>query len=98
MARRTLTNARAMLDSLLPEISDHWAKRFESQYQDAVRRAHTFADTYVVRTADGIDEERRQTLEGLCQLRDDFAALAADGTAGRLGARDYAKRHNDLLR
>jgi hypothetical protein len=96
--RRNLTNARVALDALLPEINDHWAKRFEDQYAAAVAQAHTFADTYLDSTVAGLEDERRAVLQGLCELRDAFAALAADGAAGRLDARDYNDRFNELLR
>lgn len=39
----------------------------------------------------------KETLTHLCEVRDQFAALAADGEAGRLSAAEYNKRHQELM-
>ena len=95
MPPRTIRQARQRLEELADGLNPITFKRLNDEIKAAEAEA--------TRTATGHASARRprcyrrqQRLRRLCETRDGFKALAAEGKAGRVSSKDATKRFNDL--
>lgn len=96
MARRTVASARRELEDLAPTLNDHMRRTYEGEINAAAGKAKAVATRMLEGITADVDGVRDEVLAEVCDLRDDFAALAAEGEMGTLSAAEYAERFNDL--
>jgi chromosome segregation ATPase len=96
MPRRTIADARATLERAAEALNPEMFRRYTSELKQAEDRAGGIADSYASERAANLTELRDELLEEACELRDDYAALMAEGGEGMLTAQEYQKRYEAL--
>jgi hypothetical protein len=89
---------RAFEEEILPRVSDHQANEGRRFLQEAEAKAQEQASKRVTSLEQEFRSIRDDALRKLTEVRDDYEALAAEGSSGRISAQDYQARLQDLRR
>jgi len=96
MPPRTIRQARQRLEELADSLNPISYKRLNDEIKaaeaEATRTAHGHASTKTTKML----TDANDVLRRLCETRDGFKTLAAQGKAGRVSSKDATKRFNDL--
>ncbi len=92
MAPRTLTDASRWLEANTPNLNPEAYARAKSEIDAAAGEARAAADQQVQALMADALAEGQEAMEALAEVRDNLAALAAEGELGRLTAKEYAAR------
>ena len=96
MPRRTIAEARRMLDENAATLNPPTYRDFDNEIKEHERDVRTRAESYVGEIYDRHAATGQATGEGLCTIRDHARTLTADLRAGRITAAEGAKRWNEL--
>ena len=92
MARRTLSEARSLLEStILPNANPYWTERYGQVLDAAEARAREVANQRIESDATDIAERIKAAQRELTEVRDELESLAAEGAEGRIDAATYAR-------
>jgi hypothetical protein len=96
MTRRTVADARRLLNDALPHLNDYWKTRYTSLMGQKEARAKQEADETVARRADEALGLRDSALRTLTEVRDGLDELAKEGKTGRVASQEYLTRMEQL--
>lgn len=89
MPKRTLKNAPQYLQAATPMVNQGTYSQMEAELKAAQAKALGVASETATRKVAELTAQRQQVLEDVCGVRDELAALAAEGKAGRLSGKEY---------
>jgi len=98
MARRTLKEARKLLDEAVPGLNPEMWKRFNDEVTAASQKAVVMANRYMDERVSQASAQGPELLTELCAVRDAYATLIKQGAEGRISAADYTKELHALQR
>lgn len=96
--KSTIREARERLADLAPSLNPEMYRRLSEEVEEVARHATAHAERFLSRQLAALDAERQTLLVEVCQVRDEYEALNAGGSLGRLSAEDYAERLDALNR
>lgn len=96
MSRRTVAEARTVLEQTKPHLSEYWVTRYTSVIERKEQQAREHAEGSVAQRADEALRLRDEALRELTEVRDGLDDLAKEGKAGRTPSRDYLSRMEEL--
>lgn len=89
MPKRTLKNARQHLESVTPMVNQGTYSQMHAEFKAAQAKALGLATQAATRKVTDLTAQRQEVLEDVCSVRDELAALTAEGKAGRLSGKEY---------
>ena len=92
MPRRTLREARSVFEGdLAPSLNPTMHARLVSELTEAESRAAERAEAFLASEVEDIEAARHELLVEVCQVRDQYEALAARVGSGEVTAREAGR-------
>lgn len=96
MAQRSIRQARQVLEDAAPGLNPAMYQRMSDEIKAAEAAATQTATGHADRKTTKLLTQRTDVMRRLCETRDGFKTLAAEGKAGRITQREASARFNDL--
>jgi hypothetical protein len=96
MPRRTIRQAKQVLEEAAPGLNPLMFRRYSDEIKAAEQAATQVAHGHAAKKSTKLLTQRTDVLRRLCETRDGFKELVAEGKAGRITGKDYADRFNAL--
>lgn len=96
MPRRLIRDAERQLEELAPTLNSVQYRDLKEELDAVTNDANQRVTRYMDETSAISADTARSLLEELCEVRDDLAALAAEGELGRLSSSEYNKQYATL--
>jgi hypothetical protein len=96
MPKRTIRQAKQVLEESAAGLNPIMFQRYADEIKAAEQAATQAAHGHAAKKATKLLAQRTDVMQRLCETRDGFKSLAAVGAAGRITAKEYSSRFNDL--
>ncbi len=94
MARRTIRQAKALLEQAAPVLNPEMYRRYSAEIKAAEQHATQTARSHAAKKASKLLTQRNEVMQRLCETRDGFKELVRQ--KDRLTAAEYSERFNSL--
>lgn len=96
MPKRTIRQAKQILEEAAPGLNPIMFRRMSDEIKAAEQAAAQVAHGHAAKKSTKLLTQRTDVLRRLCDTRDGFKTLVAEGKAGKVSGKDYSARFNTL--